>query len=330
MILTSLSFLLPDFWCVGIVFLASTFMQVIKDIRDLQLADTVVTTGNFDGIHLGHQFVLNQLVDLAHRQDCRSVLVMFSPHPREVLGYGGEVQYLSSADDKLELIEACGVDVVVQVHFDLELASWGSDDFVKKILLDKLGMTHFLVGYDHRLGNPKKSVSLDVLAEKYGFSLELCLPFELEFGKISSSIIREKLLIGDVLWAAQLLGRPYSLKCTVVRGQKLGRTISFPTANLVPVAEKMLIPGEGVYAVRVLVRGELCNGMMQIGHRPTLDDGRGLSIEVHLFDFDKCIYDDEVEVFFVEGVRSNKRFENIEALRLQLVNDEKQIRAILL
>lgn len=306
-------------------------MQIFKDIDLLDLKNTVVTTGNFDGVHLGHQFLLRQLVSMAHDKGSQSVVVMFYPHPREVLSSGKiDFYYLSSQEDKYRIFEQCGVDVVVQIPFNKELAQWSADDFVKKILVDKLGMSLFLVGYDHRLGNPKSDTRVAPLAEKYGFKMKECRSFVTEVGNVSSSIVREHILTGKVKQATLLLGRPYAMKCTVVEGEKVGRSIGYPTANLVPIYEKHVVPLEGVYVVQVQIGSRMFGGMLQIGHRPTLDDGRGRTVEVHIFDFNDNIYGQEVDVFFVKFIRLNQRFESLEDLKAQLRDDELSARQILL
>lgn len=306
-------------------------MQIFKDIESIQLKNTVVTTGNFDGVHLGHQFLLGQLVKHAKATHRQSVVVMFFPHPREILSGGkSTLSYLSSQEDKYEMFEQCGVDVVVQIPFSLELAKWTADEFVKNILIDKLGLSLFLVGFDHKLGNPKSDTRVRPLADKYGFEMKECRSFESPVGEVSSSIVRECLIQGDCAKAAKLLGRPYSMQCTVVEGKKVGRSIGYPTANLSPIYQKSLVPAEGVYAVQVLHKQKKYGGMLQVGHRPTLDDGRGLTIEVHIFDFAEDIYTQTIDVSFVYFLRKNQKFSGIDALRLQLKDDEHVARGILL
>lgn len=302
-------------------------MQIFKDIDLVQLNNTVVTTGNFDGVHLGHQYLLNRLVEHARGTDRQAVVVMFYPHPREVLSKGvGDFSYLSSQEDKYSMFERCGVDVVMQIPFSLELAKWSADQFVKRILIDKLGMSLFLVGFDHRLGNPKSDTRVAPLAEKYNFEMKECSSFVSPVGEVSSSIVKESLELGDVERTASLLGRKYAIRCIVVEGMKVGRSIGYPTANLRAVFSKKLIPAEGVYAVQIDFQGEVYGGMLQVGYRPTLDDGRGLTVEVHIFDFEKNIYGQQLVVKFVSFLRKNQKFSDINALRLQLKDDERLAR----
>lgn len=302
-------------------------MQIYKEIKQLSLKDTVITTGNFDGVHLGHQFLLKELVSLAKNSGRLSVVVMFYPHPREVLSPEDDTfRYLSSQEDKYRVFEECGIDVVVQIPFSKELAKWTAEEFVTKILLDKLGMSLFLVGYDHRLGNPKADTRVLPLSHKYGFEMKECRSFETEYGEVSSSIVRESLAKGDVKLSAQLLGRPYTMECIVEEGRKVGRSIGYPTANLKANYDRQLLPSEGVYAVKVMLDAKEYGGMMQIGYRPTLNDGRGLTVEVHIFDFNQDIYGHTLSVYFVDYLRANKRFSDIDALREQLKLDEHSAR----
>ncbi len=303
-------------------------MQIFKELEDVFLKNTVVTTGNFDGVHLGHRFLIERLVSLAKARECQSVLVMFYPHPREVLG-NTSFRYLSSPERNIGIFEEYGVDVVVQVAFTKELATWSAEDFVKKVLVDRLGMSYFLVGYDHHLGNPQKKTDFKTLSQKYKFELEQALPYEKNEVLVSSSVIRKALSEGDVKQAKQLLGREYAMRYRVVEGQKIGRSIGFPTANLQPIFEKHLIPAEGVYAVQVLYDREYYGGMLHIGQRPTLNDGRGLTIEVNIFDFNRDIYNKIVDVCFVAFLRENRRFETIEELQQCLQVDAENTKTCL-
>lgn len=304
-------------------------MQLIKEIEGLEMNNTVVTTGNFDGVHLGHQYLLKELVNIAKKTKRRSVVVMFFPHPREVLSSDASgLRYLSNQEDKYKIFEECGVDSVVEIPFSKELAKWTAEEFVKTILLDKIGMSFFFVGYDHKIGNPREECNLNYLSDKYGFELQQCDPLHTEKSIVSSSVIRNCLLEGDVERASQLLGRFYTIKCTVVQGKRVGRSIGFPTANLKPVFEKRLIPAEGVYAVNVKYGDKRYGGMLHIGYRPTLNDGRGLTVEVHVFDFDDDIYDQIVDVCFVAFMRANKRFDTIEDLRCSIEEDARKAKTL--
>lgn len=305
-------------------------MQIVRDISRFLLDNTVVTTGNFDGVHLGHQFLLKSLVEEARQQNAPSVVVMFYPHPREVLSaHDTSFRYISDDVQKFKIFEDCGVDYVVQVPFDLEMAAWSAEDFIKRILLDKLGMCFFLVGYDHKLGNPKYDNNIAKLSQKYGFVMKQCAVFKQDDVCVSSTCVRTALAQGQLSDVQRILGRYYALRCMVVEGKKIGRSIGFPTANLEVIFPLMLLPKEGVYVVQVSWRERIFGGMMQIGHRPTLQDGRGLTLEVHLFDFDHNLYGHEVEISFIHFLRANMKFDSMDDLRLQLHRDEEDSRSLL-
>ncbi len=305
-------------------------MRIIKDIDNIHLSGSVVTTGNFDGVHLGHRFLLEQLVAKAREMDVPAVVVMFSPHPRQILRPQKEpFLYLTSEQKQIELLEDCGVDLLVKVPFTKAMAAWSAEDFITKILLTLLNVKFYLIGYDHHLGNPKYSTDLQKIATKYGFEMYQSLPYEGDKGLVSSTAIRNALALGDVALAAEFLGRDYGFRCKVVGGKRIGRTIGYPTANLVPLFDQILLPADGVYAVNVKIDEFCYGGMMQLGHRPTLNDNRGLTLEVHIFDFNKDIYDYEILLSFKCFIRKIVKFDHIDALVSQLQKDEKTAKALL-
>ncbi len=305
-------------------------MILREGIEGFSIKRSAITTGNFDGVHLGHQFLLKKLVAEAKKRSLASVVVMFYPHPKEVLGSGiDDFRYLNSQNDKYELFESLGINSVVVVPFSLEMAKLSAHDFIQKILIEKLNMEFFLIGHDHRLGNPQYETNILKVASGLPLEVAECTPFKSSVGLVSSSKIRKSLQMNEVKNAAIMLGRNFKIKCTVVDGRKVGRSIGYPTANLRLIDEKCQIPAQGVYAVNVMHEGKNYGGMMMIGSRPTLNDGRGETMEVFIFDFNKDIYHQELEVSFVDFVRDNMRFENIEALKYQLEQDEINIRKIL-
>lgn len=305
-------------------------MKIIKDIEGCELTGAVITTGNFDGVHRGHRFLLDQLVAKAQALSLPAVVVMFYPHPKQVLHPNAEPYlYLSDEQQQMHLIEDCGVDYVVQLSFDKAMASWSAEDFVTRMLLSKLGMKYYLVGYDHRLGNPRYSDDISQLSEKYSFGLQRSEPFYSQGVLLSSTVVRQALSEGRVADAALFLGRDYGFACTVVGGKRIGRTIGYPTANLVPCFDFPFLPKDGVYACRINVAGIWYGGMMQLGNRPTLDDGRGLTLEVHIFDFKDEIYGLNVELVFHDYLRGVEKFNHIDDLVKQLKNDETNARASL-
>ena len=302
-------------------------MEFIQNCEEWRAGKSAITTGNFDGVHRGHRFLLGQLVERAHMLGVSAVVVMFYPHPRQVLNSNVEpYRYLTERDEQLQLMADCGVDYVVQVSFNKTMASWSAEDFIQRILINKLNMIYFLVGYDHRLGNPHFKNDIGVLSQKLGFELCRSEPYYQDGVLVSSTVVRELLSAGAVDRARFLLGRDYGFNCRVVGGKKVGRTIGYPTANLVPDFSDVFLPKEGVYAVRVKLGEALYGGMMQVGHRPTLEDGRGLTLEVHIFDFDEDIYNKSLRLYFHKYLRDIKKFSGIEGLLEQLKIDEKEAR----
>lgn len=305
-------------------------MKLLKSCKDWKAGSSAITTGNFDGVHLGHRFLLKQLVQRARDLEVPAVVVMFYPHPKQVLNPdAAPYLYLTNETQRLALMSECGVDYVVQLSFDKAMSNWSAEDFVKTILMDQLKMVFFLMGYDHRLGNPKYNNDVSLLAAKYEFELQRGEPYYCKDTLVSSTVVRNALGLGRVDQAELLLGRSYGFSCRVVGGKRIGRTIGYPTANLVPLYAHMLLPKVGVYVVRLMVKGCWYGGMMQLGHRPTLDDDRGLTLEVHIFDFDEDIYDQEVELAFCKYLRGTEKFKSIGDLLNQLKNDEITARAYL-
>ena len=305
-------------------------MLLFEGTEGFYIEGTAITTGNFDGVHLGHQFLLKELVKEAKKRSLASVVVVFYPHPRAVLNGGdSDFRYLNCPSDKNKYFEELGIDAVVRIPFNLDIAALSAQDFIQRILIESLNMKFFLVGYDHRLGNSKFENNILKIAENKTFEAKECEPFTLSIGGVSSSKIRKHLISGEVNKAATMLGRYYSMRCMVEDGRKLGRSIGYPTANLKLKDLQCQIPMEGVYAVKVKVTEEHFGGMLMIGNRPTLNDGRGLTMEVYIFDFNRDIYHQQIDVSFVEFVRHNQRFDDIESLKNQLMQDEIVIRELL-
>lgn len=305
-------------------------MKLIKNIDDWVGGPSAVTTGNFDGVHRGHQFLLRQLVEKARLLSVPAVVVMFYPHPKQVLNTNSEPYlYLSNEEDRLAYMAECGVDFVVQLEFNKEMATWGADDFVKKVLVDSLQMSFFLMGYDHRLGNPKYSSDMAYLSQKYAYEWCRSEPYYFDDVLVSSTVVRASLQKGDIALANRLLGREYGFACHVVSGKRIGRTIGYPTANLETLSPSVFLPKEGVYVVRVSVDGEWYGGMMQLGSRPTLEDDRGVTLEVHIFDFKATIYGQTVDLVFCHFIRDIVKFDSLDSLVNQLQEDERSARAYL-
>lgn len=294
--------------------------------------ESVVTVGTYDGMHLGHQAVIRYLLRRAEAKQGRSVVISFDPHPRDVVR-GESTPLLTTIEERAQVLEALGVDRFLVLRFDAALAKLSARAFVETILVEKVGLHEIVIGYDHGFGRGREGdgALLAELGAIHGFSVDVIPPQVLEAHVLSSTEIRRLLMeAGDVRQAASMLGRPYGLVGTVVEGDKRGRMIGFPTANLEVDPPNKVVPLRGVYAVRALRlrTGTAYGGMLNVGIRPTFD-GTELRVEVHLFDFEGEIYGEELRIEFVERMREEQKFASIDALKEQLSTDERRSRAAL-
>ncbi len=294
------------------------------------LNNTIVTIGNFDGVHLGHKHVLESLVD-QESNGFESVVITFWPHPRHVLDPGSaNLKFLTSIQEKTNLLQNIGISYLLILPFDVQMGEMRAHEFIEKILIEGVNAKKVILGYDHRFGKDRAG-GLDYLQEhnlKYNLILEEIPQREVEKIGISSSKIKSYLLEGKISEANALLGRNYTINGKVIEGKKLGRTIGFPTANIQLDFQEKLLPGIGVYAVRTRIEGMELQGMMNIGYRPTIS-GNDLSIEVHVFDFNKDIYGQPISIQFVEFIRVEMKFTSLEDLKLQLIKDRETALKIL-
>lgn len=312
--------------------------EIARDAR------SVLTTGTFDGVHLGHQAIVRYLVERAGRVGGVPTLVTFDPHPREVIA-GVQVPLLTTMDERAELARSLGIERFVVLPFTRDLSNLEPEAYVTDILLGQVGMKEIVVGYDHRFGRRARGDRdlLDRLGADHGFSVDV-IPEQIETGvTVSSTEIRQRLAAGDVEGAAGLLGRSYRFGGTVVRGDGRGRTIGFPTANVLPDHERKMLPAVGVYAVRARVasggsaaagsasgvRGDTMLGMMNVGRRPTFETDGALKAEVHLLDTDADLYGRRLVVEVVARIRDEQRFDGPDALVAQLRDDRQRARWLL-
>jgi riboflavin kinase/FMN adenylyltransferase len=311
----------------------SPFMKVSFIDESFELNRPVATIGIFDGVHTGHQFILNHLRKQAEIHGGESVVVTLWPHPRIVLNKAMQgFKLLHTRDEKIRELERNGIDQLIIVPFNTQIASLSACDFVQNYLVDKLGVEVLLVGYDNRFGKDGRGdpEGLQMCAEKNKFRIEKLPEFSSELGKVSSTIIREAILKGDLLQAGQMLGYPYYLTGTIVEGNHIGRKMGFPTANIHPLDPYKLIPMNGVYAIRTELRGEVYKGMLNIGFRPTIDSASAVkTIEAHLFDVSEDFYDEKIVIHFVKRVRDEMKFSGLEALKKQLEKDKSTIQQML-
>jgi riboflavin kinase/FMN adenylyltransferase len=302
-------------------------MKVYTNIDDFKgVKSPIVTTGTFDGVHLGHQKLISRLKDVAREENGETVLLTFSPHPRMVLfPDDNELKLLNSLPEKIELLEKYGVDHLIIYPFTKEFSRLTSIEFVRNILVNSIQTKRLVIGYNHHFGRNREG-SFEHLKEYgplYGFEVEEIPAKDIDHIQISSTKIRNALLIGDVKTATNYLGHEYTLTGTVVKGKQLGRTIGYPTANLLINDQYKLIPGDGVYAVKIKHNNNYYGGMLNIGNNPTVE-GKGKSIEVNIFDFDKVIYGDEATIYFIERLRDEVKFKNLDDLKEQLAKDKKE------
>lgn len=307
-------------------------MKVIRQLEQVtSLKDTIVTTGTFDGVHLGHQKIFDAMLKQSHNTGQKTVVITFHPHPRLVLKKEPEKLYLlATIHEKIELIEKSGIDYLVILEFNKELASMSPEDFICKILITKLGAHTIFVGYDHQFGKGK-SGSKDTLKEvscKHHFIVKEVDALSKNNQVISSSIIRELIIKGKIEEAAQKLGYKYRITGKVVKGNMLGRKIGFPTANIESKEKLKLIPARGVYAVRVYINNQWHKGMLNIGFRPTLNTTKA-TVEVHVFDLNANLYDVELTIEFIKFLRNEIKFENLQSLSNQLKKDKEKAIQIL-
>lgn len=291
---------------------------------------SVVTLGAFDGIHTGHQKLLNRISTIAAEKGGTGILLTFDPHPQRVIAPDTAPPLLSIREEKLELLEEMGLDTLVILPFNRQLSQMEAEDFVRIVLVEALDVRFLVLGYDHAFGKGRRGRPelLCNMAPELGFEVEVVDAVTDNGDSISSSLIRKVILDGNVQRARRLLGRPYSMRGLVIRGDQRGRELGFPTANLsLPNPEKC-IPGNGVYAVRSIVGGSMYNGACNIGTRPTFNKGQRM-IEVHLFEFDKDIYGESIEVMFYTRLREEKTFEGPSALKKQIENDVTDAERIL-
>lgn len=308
-------------------------MQIHTDPESFSVRDPVVTIGIFDGVHLGHDFIIRSLRDTALKRNGSSVVITLWPHPREVLNVnGGNFRMLNTLEEKIILLDQYGLDHLVILKFSKEFSRLSSGDFVRQILVERIKISHLLVGYNHRFGKDREGdySKLEAYAREYSFTIEKLPPYRNDAHKISSSLIRELLLKGDIIRANNLLGYSYFITGRVTGGRKIGRMMGFPTANIRITDDLKLIPCNGVYAVKIYWKDHSMKGMMNIGIKPTVNDNPDhKTMEVHIFDFADDIYDQNIRVEFAGRLRDEMKFEDIIALEQQLKRDKEHALRVL-
>jgi riboflavin kinase/FMN adenylyltransferase len=309
-------------------------MRVFHGLTDLPaFRNAVITIGTFDGVHIGHQAILEKLAQRAREVGGESVLITFDPHPRLVLSpQNVSVELLSSLAEKLEALSHVGIDNVVVVPFTAAFANMSASSYVRDFLITHFHPHTFIIGYDHRFGYKREGDFhlLEKLKTEYHFLLEEIPVQEIQDLAISSTRVREALHQGNISKANDYLGRPYTLRGQVVHGEQRGRRIGYPTANMECDDIHKLIPANGVYAIRAFVNAKTYIGMMNIGIRPTVSHANKRSVEAHLFDFHDDIYGETVRIEMIQRLRDEQKFDSIDALQAQLDQDKLQAQKVFL
>ncbi len=301
-------------------------MEIVLGLENLKITGpAVVTVGTYDGVHYGHREIFKRVLEVARERRLESVLVTFEPHPKSVVlaSTTRRVQVLTTLEEKLELLEEIGFDRVLVIRFTREFSEIGYREFVGSILIDKLKMQYFVIGYDHAFGRDRRGNfdSVSAMSAELGFEVERIPAFDKDGERVNSTRIRQLLEEGEVDHAARLLGRNYSLQGIVVKGDGRGKKLTFPTANLQVNNHNKLLPKTGVYAVDCSIKSEIFRGMTNIGYNPTFN-GITKNVEVHILDFDRDIYGEKIELSFLKRLRDEKKFESKLDLIEQLKKDK--------
>ncbi len=302
-------------------------MKIYQKLTDFHPPHfSVVTSGTFDGVHLGHQKILRRLQELASSKQGETVLLTYWPHPRLILQpQDKSLRLLSTLSEKVKLLEEMGIDHLIILPFTEELSQMSSAEFIQTILVEKIQTKTLVIGYDHKFGKNREG-SFEYLqshSHLFGFAIEEISRQDVDDLGVSSTKIRTALAQGDISTANKYLGRPYDLSGQVVTGQQIGRSLGFPTANIQIADDYKLLPRDGAYAVLAEVNSIQYKAILNIGDRPTVD-GEKKTIEAHLIDFEGDLYGQDLRIYFQEFLREEKKFESLDALKNQLVVDRER------
>jgi len=292
---------------------------------------TAATLGTFDGVHEGHRHLLSRLVDVSREKSIESAILTFDAHPQTIINPEHAPKMLSTLDEKLKTFESLGIDRVFILHFTTDIARMEAREFIERYLIDCLGVSHYIVGYDHHFGNDKLSSSkrLHEFADEHGFTVEIIPPVVIDGMTVKSSTVRDLLSNGNVERAMGMLGEPYSFEGIVTRGRGVGKNLGFPTANIHAVDGRKQLPGDGVYAGSVILDGKQHEAVTVIGSNPTFNLSQTI-IETHILDLDDNIYDKKIRVGFINRLRNIKKFNTTGDLVRQITLDIEQTRQLFL
>lgn len=285
---------------------------------------SVATIGTFDGVHIGHQKIIERLVNTAKQENLQAVVLTFFPHPRMVLQKDANIKLINTIEERSAILKKLGIDQLCVKTFTKEFSRLSAEDFVKEILVKQLHIKKIIIGYDHHFGRNRAANIQDLIkfGNTYNFEVEEICAQDINDVSVSSTKIRKALLEGDMQTANAFLGYNFMLNGTVIKGKGLGKTIDFPTANLSISENYKLIPKQGVYVVTATYKNQKLFGMMNIGTNPTINDSNKLTIEVHFFNFNEDIYDKNITVEILKRIRSEQKFDSLEALKAQIQQDK--------
>lgn len=298
-------------------------MKLHHSLKTYSKSPSVITTGTFDGVHIGHRKIINKLKSVAKAKGLQSVILTFFPHPRMILQHSSSIKLLNTIDERKDILESLGLDHLVVIKFTKEFSKLSPEHYVKDILLNGLNAKHIIIGYDHRFGKNRRADINDLIefGHQFNFIVEEISVQDVEEVAVSSTKIRNALNLGDVKTANTYLGYNYFLTGSIIKGKQIGKQIGYPTANIHIKEEYKLIPPNGVYVVKSVIDNTLFYGMMNIGTNPTVGGGEQ-SIEIHFFDFEQDLYGKKLKIELLERLRNERKFESLDTLRTQLNKDK--------
>jgi riboflavin kinase/FMN adenylyltransferase len=307
-------------------------MKIYHSIDEFKpVPNAVVTIGTFDGVHIGHRKIIARIKELASETGGETVLLTFFPHPRMILHPEDEsIKLINTIDEKAALLEQLGIDHLIITPFSRDFSNQPPEEYIKSVLVDKIGTKKIVIGYDHRFGKDRKGglADLQEMAPVYGFEVIEIPEQDIDEVAVSSTVIRDALRNGAIELANKFLDYPFFITGKVVRGDQIGRQIGYPTANIVIAESYKLIPDDGIFSARIKIQGRLYDGMAYIGSRPTFN-GLSRNIEVNIFDFNREIYQEKVAVQFYNFIRGDVKFTNLDDLKVQLGKDKDDVVALL-
>ncbi len=306
-------------------------MNVVNGIENYKAnSKSILTIGTFDGVHLGHQKIITSLVTKAQKQGLHANILTFFPHPRMVLQKESNLKLIDTLEEKQNLLSELGIDNLIIQPFSKEFSKLTAIEFTRNVLVNELGMSSLMIGYDHRFGKNREATVKDLIkyGKSYNFEVTVIPAQDISSIIVSSTKIRNAIKISDFEKVIQFLGRPFELNGKVIKGNGVGKTLEYPTANIEIKEKYKLIPPKGVYLVMISFGENQFSGMMNIGNRPTIS-GLDQTIEIHIFDFDKDLYGKNLKVCFLKKIRNEKKFDSLTSLKSQLKKDEENCKRIL-